>query len=912
MPDWKPVLRNRLSGLDLRAERLADMVEELSQHLDARFDELCATGTDAAEAEHAVRREAEALELPERLKGLRQARQLQAPEPAPAPRAWWRDVVRDLRYAAYTLRRQPGFAVIAILTLALGIGANAAIFALVDATVLRPLPLPEPERVLFVSERTDVVPRSNVSPVNLRDWSEQSRGFAALGGYTPNVASMVMTRPDGSGENVARQWVTAGIFDAMGLPALRGRAFTAEDDRRGENVLVLSERYWRNRFGADPNVIGQSLSLDGEPYTVLGVMPQSAELIGRSEVWALVPIAAMPDGARRAYFLHVVGLLAPGVTIDAARTDLEAIAARLAQQHPDSNAGRGVRVEPLRAHLVGGDLRRTSMLFLAVVGLVLLVCCANIANLLLARASARTRELAIRTALGASRGRVIRQLLTESLLLAVLGGALGLLIGAAILAVAPALLPQGLLPNAVSLQMDLRLAGFCLFAALSTGVLFGLAPAWQASHVAPAQAMGSNGRGLVSSGGRLRGALAVGQVAIAVALLFAGGLLMRSLNALDNVERGYGADNVLTVMVDPLGNRYPTRADLVRFYDEVGREVRDLPGVRNAAWATTLPMGASSFGDAFIAVEGANVPDPDRRAISDYQIVSDGYFDTVEVPILAGRGFDAHDDAEAPPVAVVSEAFARRHLLPQADGQGGAAHDFSSVLGRRIEVQTSAAADAPRVIREVIGVAGQVKARPDEAEAFVQLYVPLAQHPIGDIFLLVRPQSGKAGLLAQPVFDAVRRIDTEQLVGLREVSTLEQIALDATARHRFRAVLVGSFAALVLVLAMIGVFGVLAYTVQQRRREYGLRMALGAPQSQVLRLVGRSVARLLLAGAAIGLLVAVALGRALDSLLFNVSAFDPLTFAAVALLIVVAGALATLAPAWKAVRVDPAVSLRDN
>lgn len=912
MPDWKPVLRNRLSGLDLRPERLADMVEELSQHLDARFDELRAAGNDAAEAECTVRLEAKALELPKRLKGLRQARQLQAPEPAPAPRTWWRDVVHDLRYAAYALRRQPSFAAIAILALALGIGANAAIFALVDATVLRPLPLPEPERVLFVSERTDVVPRSNVSPVNLRDWSEQSRGFVALGGYTPNVNSMVMTRPDGSGENVARQWVTSGIFDALGLPALRGRAFTAEDDRRGENVLVLSERYWRNRFGADPAVIGQSLSLDGEPYTVLGVMPQSAELIGRSEVWALLPIAAMPDGARRAYFLHAVGLLAPGVTIEAARTDLEAIAARLAQQHPDSNAGRGARVEPLRAHLVGGDLRRTSMLFLAVVGLVLLVCCANIANLLLARASARTRELAIRTALGASRGRVIRQLLTESLLLAVLGGALGLLIGAAILAVAPSLLPQGLLPNAVSLQMDLRLAGFCLFAALATGVLFGLAPAWQASHVAPAQAMGSNGRGLVSSGGRLRGALAIGQVAIAVALLFAGGLLMRSLNALDNVQRGYGADNVLTVMVDPLGNRYPTRADLVRFYDEVGREVRDLPGVRNAAWATTLPMGTSSFGDAFIAVEGASVPDPDRRSISDYQIVSEGYFDTVEVPILAGRGFDAHDDAEAPPVAVISEAFARRHLLPQADGQGWAALDFNSVLGRRIEVQTSAAADAPRVIREVIGVAGQVKARPDEAEAFVQLYVPLAQHPIGDIFLLVRPQSGKADWLAQPVFDAVRRIDTEQLVGLREVSTLEQIAIDATARHRFRAVLVGSFAALVLVLAMIGVFGVLAYTVQQRRREYGLRMALGAPPSQVLHLVGRSVARLLLAGAAIGLLVAVALGRALDSLLFNVSAFDPLTFAAVALLIVVAGALATLAPAWKAVRVDPAVSLRES
>ncbi len=912
MPDWKPALRIRLGGLRLRPERLADMVEELSQHLDARFDELCATGMADAEAEAEVRKEAESLELPERLQGLKQARQPQLPEPPPGPRAWWRDILHDLRYTAHALRRQPGFAAIAILTLALGIGANAAIFALVDATVLRPLPLPEPERVLFVSERTEVSPLSNVSPVNLRDWAEQSRSFAALGGYTPNVASMVMTRPDGSGENVARQWVTAGIFDALGLSALHGRSFTAEDDRSGDNLVVLSERFWRSRFGADPAILGGSLSLDGRLYTVLGVMPQSADLIGRSEVWAMMPIANMPEGARRAYVLHAVGRLAPGVEMDAARADLEAVAARLARQYPDSNAGRSVRLDPLQAHLIGSDLRRTSMLFLAVVGLVLLVCCANIANLLLARASARSRELAIRVALGASRSRVIRQLLTESLLLAVLGGALGLLLGAAILSAAPALLPQGLLPQAVTLQMDLRLAGFCLLAALSTGVLFGLAPAWQASHAAPAQAIGSEGRGLVSSGGRLRSALAVGQVAIAVALLFAGGLLLRSLIALDNVERGYGAGNVLSVMVDPLGNRYPTREELLGFYDAVGREVRDLPGVRNAAWATTLPMGDSSFGDAFISVEGANVADPNVRPTSDYQIVSEGYFDTVEVPILAGRGFDAHDHAEAPQVAVISEAFARKHLLLPAGTQAGAGFDFNSVLGRRIAVQTSAAADAPRVVREVIGVAGQVKSRPDEAEDFVQLYVPLAQSPVGDIFLLVRPQSGRADWLTQPVFDAVRRIDTEQLVGLRQVSTLEQVARDATARHRFRAVLVASFAALVLVLAMIGVFGVLAYTVQQRRREYGLRMALGAPPSQVLRLDGRSVARLLIAGAAIGLLVAIALGRALDSLLFNVSAFDPLTLAAVVVLILGAAVLATLAPAWKAVRVDPAVSLRES
>ncbi|MBD8524268.1 ABC transporter permease [Pseudomarimonas arenosa] len=903
MPDWKAVLSARLGALRLRPERYAEMLEELSQHLDARFDELCAEGLEPAEAERQVRQEADAAELPERLQELRQARQPQAPELVPAARAWWQDIFHDLRYALFALRRQPGFALVAILTLALGIGANAAIFALVDATVLRPLPLPEPERALFLAERTEAAPRSNVSPLNMRDWAGQSSTLEAVGGYLPNVASMVMSSERG-GENVARQWVSAGVFSALGLQALQGRGFTLEDDRSNADVVVLSESFWRSRFGADPQVIGRSLSLDGKPFTVLGVMPQAATLIGRSDVWALVSLSNIPPRARGAYVLNVVARMKPGVEIEAARADLDSVAAGLAQQYPDTNRGRSVHVESLHSALVGGDLRRTSMLFLAVVGLVLLVCCANIANLLLARASARSRELAIRAALGASRGRVMRQLLTESVLLAALGGALGLLLGAAILNVAPSLLPQDLLPRAVELQVDGRLVGFCLLVALGTGLLFGLAPAWQAGQAAPVQAIGAEGRGLVSGGGRLRGALVIGQVAIAVALLVAGGLLLRSLMALDSVERGYAASNVLTLMVDPLGSRYPTDADILRFYDEVSREVREVPAVRNAAWATTLPMGASSFGDAFFSVEGGQATDPQARPTADYQIVSEGYFDTVEVPILAGRGFDRRDDAQASQVAVISEAFARKHFSSGAD--------LNSVLGRRIAVQTSSAADAPQVLREVIGVAGQVKARADEREDFVQLYVPLRQSPVGDIYLLVRPHSGEAGWLAPPVFDAVRRIDTEQLVSLREVNTLENIASEGTARHRFRAVLVGSFAALVLVLAMIGVFGVLAYTVEQRRREYGLRMALGAPPAKLLWLVGRHVAGLLAAGFVLGLLAALPLGRALQSLLFEVTAFDPLTLLAVVLLLISAAVLATIAPAWQALRVDPAVSLRGS
>ena len=905
MPDWKPALRARLGELRLRPERFADMVEELSQHLDARFEELCASGVDPVAAERTVRAEAAAVEFPQRLSRLSQARQAQLPDRPPGPRAWWTDVIHDLRYAVHGLRRQPGFAAVAILTLALGIGANAAMFALVEATVLRPLPLPDPERLLFVSEQTEAVPRSNVSPLNLRDWGEQSQSLEAVGGYIPEVASMVLSTPDG-GENVSRQWVTAGVFPALGLQALIGRNFSIEDDRSDSDVVVISEDLWRSRFAADPAIVGRRLTLDAKPYTVLGVMPKAAALIGSSDIWALASLSGIPPRARSAYFLHVVARTKPGVKIEAAEAELQGVAARLAGQYPDTNAGRGVRVVPLQEQLVGTDLRQTSILFLAVVGLVLLVCCANIANLLLARASSRSRELAIRAALGATRGRVIRQLLTESLLLALLGGALGLLLGAGMLSAAPSLLPQDMLPQAVELRADLRIVGFCLVVALLTGLLFGLAPVWQASQAAPVQTVGSQGRGMTNAGGRLRNALVVGQVAVAVALLFGGGLLLRSLIALNGVDRGYAASNVLSLMVDPLGSRYPTAADLQRFYDGVGREVREVPGVRNAAWATTLPMGESSFGDAFFAVDGGPAVDPQARPSADYQIVSEQYFDTVEVPIIAGRGFDAHDDADAPQVAVVSEAFARKHLLPDSADAAG----LNAALGRRIAVQTSSAADAPQVIREVIGVVGQVKARPDESEDFLQLYVPLAQSPVGDIFLLVRPQAGEADRLTSSVFAAVRRIDTEQLVSLREVNTLERIATDATARHRFRALLTGSFAVLVLLLAMVGVFGVLAYSVQQRQREYGLRMALGAAPKQVLVLVGRNVLRLLLAGVGLGLLAAAALGLALDGLLFKVQAFDPFTLCAVTVLMVLASLLAMAAPAWHALRVDPAVSLR--
>ncbi|MCB1629507.1 MAG: ABC transporter permease, partial [Xanthomonadales bacterium] len=874
------------------------------QHLQERYRELLQAGCDPTEAERRVLAEAEDTQLPTRLQPLRQARADGLATGAP-DRAWWQDLWHDLRLAWRQLRSHPSFASVAILTLALGIGANAAIFALVDATLLRDLPLPQPERLLFLNETGPGGARSPVSPPNMDDWARQSQTIAAIGGYQPNVASMVMTHPDGTGENIARQWVSAGLFDALGLPALVGRMLTASDDRPDNNLVVLSEGFWRTQFHADPGIVGQALTLDGEPYTVVGVAPQAADIIGRSSIWALTSFADAPPGMRAARFFSVIARLQPNVDRAAAADDLDRIAADLAREYPQTNEGRGIAATPLQQVLVGGDLRLTAWLFLAVVALVLLVCCANVANLLLARGSVRSRELAIRAALGATRGRMLRQLLTESLLLAFLGAGAGLLLGWLILLLAPSLLPARLLPAAVTLSFDLRVVGFCLVAALLTGLLFGLAPAWQASRSSPVQAIGSDSRSSVATrGGRLRGVLVVGQIAVAVVLLFGAGLLLRTLLALGQVDPGYRAHGVLTMMVDPLGSRYPTAADLQRFYEDVAREVRDTPGIREAAWATTLPLGASSYGDALVRPETASASDPSSRQSVDYQIISERYFDVVEVPLLAGRAFDTRDSADSVPVAIVNEALARQQLA--------AGEPLARLLGRRLAVQTSSDPEAPSTLREIVGIAAQVKARPDETEGYAQLYVPLPQQPIGDIFLLAAPQAGDGAQLATRVRAAIHRVDTEQLVSLREVSTLDEIAQQATARQRFRAQLVAVFAGLVLTLATIGVFGLLSYTVQQRHRDLGLRMALGASRRDVLLLLLDSVGRLIGVGAVIGIGLALLLGPALASVLFGVRPYDPLTLLLVALLLGAAAALATFAPAWRAMRIDPAVTLRGD
>jgi putative ABC transport system permease protein len=804
----------------------------------------------------------------------------------------------DVRFAWRQLWRAPGFAAVATITLALGIGANSAIFALVDATLLRPLPFRDAGQLVMAWEQSQKTGYSRVSPPNLMDWNERSQTFAGFAGFRPNVGGMVMNGADGNAETVSRQWVTSGFFSVLGVNPVAGRTFLPSDNKNGDYV-VLSEAFWDSRFGRDPGVIGKPLRLDGDLYTVVGVVPKEFQLSGATSVWAMLHLERDPR-ARTLYLFNVVGRIKPGITLEAANADMTSVAAGLAREFPKTNEGRTVALQPMHRAMIGTELRFTSMLFLGVVGIVLLICCANVANLLLARATVRTRELAIRSAMGAHRGRVIRQLLTESLVLSTIGGALGMWLGAAILSVAPTIIPEGLLPAAVTIDFDARIVAFCVAATLTVGVLFGVAPAFQALDFSSTQVLGSDSRTATGRGGKLRGILVSAEVATAVLLLFGAGLLLRTLIAVETVDRGYRAERVLTMYVDPLSSKYPNEASLMQFYDEVEREVTALPGVRGVAWTNALPLDGTNDLDITFEVVGDPPRDEKQRPLASYQVVSPNYFRTLELPVVAGRAFTSQDTSKDAPVCLVSEEFVRKYL------QG------RDPIGVRVALRGVRSTAPPRV-KEIVGVARQVKNRPEDIGGLVQVYVPMAQDLSDDMYLTVAPAAGRGGeLLASSVRAAISRVDKEQLVSVRDVMTLEDVAWEATGRHRFRAVLVITFAGLALLLAMVGVFGVLAYSVQQRVRDFAVRRALGASASDIIRLVIGNAVRVVVTGAVIGLILSAALGRMLTTMLFGVEPLDPLTFAAVTALLALTAALSIASPAWRATRIDPAVALRSK
>jgi putative ABC transport system permease protein len=815
---------------------------------------------------------------------------------------WLEEIGADVRLAVRQLISSPGFALVATLTVALGIGVNSAIFSLADAALMRPLPFGQAERLVMVWESLARSPKTGVSPLNMRDWALQSQSFEGIAAVGRGMGGgPLLMAPDGSIETAERQGVTANFFEVLRVRPIVGRTFRPEDDGPSPRVVLLGEAVWRHRFSSDPSIVGRLVRLNGEPYTVVGVVADAVQFSRPAEIWTLM--GQLPDtpAQRAGRAFEVVARLKPGVTMEAAQAELRVIADRLARQYPEANKGACVIVEPIRAGIVGRDLQTTSIFLLGVVGFVLLLCCANVANLLLARTTARAREIAVRSALGAGRGRIIRQLLTESVVLAAAGGLLGVGVGAAILKAAPALIPSGLLPAAVTLAFDLRVVMFGLAAALAVGVVFGVVPAWHATGASLAGVMAAESRSTTSSRGRLRSLLVSGEIAAAVLLLCGAGLLLQTLLKLVSGDTGYRSpsESVLTLdfsVQTGAGSRYPTDETVTQFYDAVARDARALPEVRRVGWSSSLPYGTSELGRWPFEIVGDPQVETRDRPTAEYTTADPGYFETLDLPIVNGRGFTARDTLHSLPVCLVNEAFVRRHFKGR------------NPIGVRLSLKPPF--DGPPQVREIIGVVRQTSGEPDAPEQLVQVYAPLAQFPIGDVYMVVQPSAGAAEVLTPLVRRVVARIDPD--VPVRRDRTLEVLSIQSTAGYRFRAKMIGTFAALALVLAMIGVFGVLAYTVQQRQREIGVRIALGATSSRVVWLVFRDAGRMIAVGAIVGVLLAAFSGRLISAFLLGVDPLDPLTFVSVPILLLVTAIVAAAAPAWRASRINPVEAFRQD
>jgi len=822
-----------------------------------------------------------------------------------------RSTLQDLRFALRQLVKAPTFTVVAVVTLALGIGINSAIFALADATWLRALPFHDPDRLAVLWEQAPGAPHGVVAPFEFVAWSERSRSFEAMASLAPG--SRTLTGPDGLADSIPAVAVTARFFEVLGVHAVAGRTFVASDDEPGASLVVLGEGLWKSKFGGSPDVIGRQVRIDGKPVTVVGVvtsvlgggLPLPTAMAGQPVgLWTLQDTAwYRSPGGCCGHYLRVIARLAPGASLEAARAEMMSVAAQIADEHPDTNQDRGVTVDALRGTVIGPELRLTSMLLLGLVGLVLLMCSVNVANLQLARTAARAREIAIRAALGASRGRIVRQLLTESLLLGAIGGCSGVAVGAAILRAAPAVIPAGLLPAGAPLEFTPGVLIVSALASLVVAVLFGLAPLWQSATVGTAQAIAGHARATARSGTALRSLFAGAQVAAAVLVLCTAALLLRTLLVLESVDPGYRATNVLAagiVLPSPFGgagsNRYATAAARLEFFRRVEGEVSALPGVRDVGWGTALPLNGWAYGMMF-QIDGEPRLPEGRGQDTRYQIVSDSYFSTLGVSMVAGRCFTRDDSADSAPVAIVDEEFVRRYL-------GG-----RDPLATSLVVRALGTGGGPLPVRAIVGVAKQIKEQPAEGYGEPHLYVPLAQDPWFTHALVVQAE-GRAAALIPALRTVVARVDAD--VPVSRVRTLEDIGNEATSRPRFRAVLIGTFGLLSLALAMVGVFGVLAYSVQLRSREFGVRVAVGASAREITKLVLRSAIGMTVVSAAIGFIASAFLSRWLSALLFGVPPIDGVSYAAVGLLIGLTVVAASALPAVRAARVDPIRVLREE
>jgi putative ABC transport system permease protein len=819
------------------------------------------------------------------------------------------NLIQDLRFGLKLMLKSPTATAIVVLTLALGIGANTTIFSIVDAILLRPLLYKDSERLVMVwatyPQLQMSLDRVPVSAGDFIEWRDQNTVFEQISAIDSTNLTLIGI---GEPERIVGASVSANFFELMGVSPSKGRLFTHEEDQPGKNnVLVISDGLWKRRFGADPEIIGQALTLNDKSYTVIGIMPAGFqfpragempayfEFPPQAELWLPIAISPKRISSRRNHDMAVIARLKPGVSLEQAQTEISGISARLEDQYPE-NKGWGALVMSLRSHLVG-DIQTALLVLLGAVGFVLLIVCANVANILLAQSAARQQEISIRVALGASRLRIIQQLLTESLLIALAGGILGIL-----LALSGIELFLRMRPDNIPRSDDLALNGwsliFTLGVSILTGIVFGLAPIYHSSKLNFSEALKQGAKSVAGSVSRrrVRSLLVVSEVALALILLTGAGLLINSFTRLLNVSPGFNPRNVLTMDISLPASRYPDKQKQTAFYQQALEKMKALPGVRSAGLVLFLPLRGAAGLDEFV-IEGRPIPPDGEKPITEIRIASPDYFTTMEIPLLSGRALTEQDKADGMPVVVINETMARRFWSNE------------SPIGSRVKT----GGKEPQhnwegIWLTIVGVVADVKGSLD-SETRPQMYFSYLQHSFPAMSIAVRTSTDTTNLSAA-VRQAVQEVDKDQPV--TNVNTMEKYLAESVAQRRFNTVVLGIFAAIALILAAVGIYGVMAYSVIQRTHEIGVRMALGAQKTDIIKLILRHGTALVLAGVVIGLAAAYALTRVISKMLYGVSATDPVTFGFVTLLLVGVAILASLVPALRATKVDPLVALRQE
>ena len=795
-------------------------------------------------------------------------------------------IIKDIRYGLRSLLKRPGFTAIALIALTLGIGANTAIFSLVNAVVLQPLPYPDPDRLVWawgtVRNGTN---RASVAPLDYLDFRNQNKTFEQFAAQFTLPASANFTG-SGEPERLTASAITGNFFDAFGVRPVLGRGFSLENEKPGhDQVTVLSYALWQRRFGGDPQIVNKTLTLDGKPYQVIGVMPADLRLPQTAELWVPLNFDAHPGmKQRRAHFLRPIGRLKAGVSMSQAQADIDLIAAQLEQQFPDTNKGWSLGLVSLREQLVGNSRTIVFILFGAV-GLVLLIACANVANLLLVRAAARQKEIALRTALGASRWRIVRQMITESLLLSLVGGALGALVarwGVELLV----RLSEDSLPATVNVTIDTTVLVFTLLISIVTGLLFGLAPVSRSVKVDLIDSLKDGARGTEGTlRNRTRSLLVVFESAVAVMLLIGAGLLVRSLIELQRVDPGFDSNNLLTLSIALPEQKYEGEGKAANFFQQLDTRVASIPGVESVGLITELPL-TGQLNDISFTVEGRPPVSPDQAFPTDWRRVNQNYFRTLRIPLLRGRNFTEQEVRQGDKVVIVSQQLVAT-AFPNEDP-----------LGKRIVTMFG-------FPYEIVGVAGDIRHNSLQIQPFATMYFPDIN--AGRMNLLVRTQGDPLSIVGA-VRKEVHALDPDQPIA--EVKKMSDWVDSSVAAERYRTTLLTLFAALAMILAATGIYGVMSYSVAQRTHEIGVRMALGARRVDVLKMVVREGMILTLIGVVLGLGGAFALTRVMSSFLFGVTAKDPLTFGVVSALLIAVAFVACFVPARRATKVDPLVALR--